>query len=188
MVVLCCSRLHLKECPFPVGCKGAWGAQAVTALLNCVLSALCGFWKQKRNVLLGLQTFPSSVILNPFPPLFSMNNPKCGTFFLFWFYFPPWLQGGAGNVGDKLSTRGAARGQSHLRHQCPVLLLDSAPSAPSFIYWDTQLWAELLTAFIQVEDACPHHGILQEMRRGQMDTASFKSEGFNRNQSLLGFK
>lgn len=55
--------------------------------------------------------------------------------FLFWlFFFPLGYRAGMGKPVISISTGGAAKGQSHLCHQCPVLLLDSVLSAPSLIY------------------------------------------------------
>lgn len=119
---------------FSSGVQGSLkGSSCYNSFELCAFSFVW-FLEVKKNVLLSLQTFPSSVILNPFPPLSSMNNPKCRTFYFGSFFFSLGYRAGMGKPVISISTGGAAKGQSHLCHQCPVLLLDSVLSAPSLIY------------------------------------------------------
>lgn len=99
----------------------------------------------------------------PISSPFLHEQSKVQNFFILVFiFFSPWLQGGDGNAGDKRQHRGCSQGPEPPASLCPVLLLESALSAPSFFYFIApNLWAELLTGSTQVEDSCPHHGILQ---------------------------
>lgn len=102
-------KASVKAMSFSSGVQGSLkGSSCYNSFELCAFSFVW-FLEVKKNVLLGLQTFPSSLILNPFPPLSSMNNPKCRTFY-FGFFFPPWLQGGYGKACDKRQHRRCSQG------------------------------------------------------------------------------
>lgn len=85
-------RASVKGMSLSSGVQGSlWDSSCHETFELHAFSFVC-FWKWEKMVLLDLQTFPSSVILNPFPPLFSMTSPKCRTFF----FPPPCYRAGGG--------------------------------------------------------------------------------------------
>lgn len=63
-----------------------WSSSCNETFKLYTFSSLC-FLEGGKNVLLGRQTFPSSVTLNTSLPLFSVSNPMCRTLFFFFFLF-----------------------------------------------------------------------------------------------------